>query len=371
MIAKQPIGGSPDSTAVFIDNYLPVNHLHALLETFFFAHFLIGQANSLISSCRCYISRYISLFYYKDSKVFNSDFQVEHELSIKIFYFFCRNFSLQSFRGRGKIAMFQVIEGVLLVGQDFLREVRMTKKVRSKKLKGMNFVFWLDFVWLFTFTLLFSCTMLLVGCNNQRSGAAGTSQIEKIPAEQRKAALLKTLDRKFENPDAHFELGRLYHAERLWIKAEYHYSRTISFDPAHREAQAAMVKLFFDSGDTAKAKIYADIYMKQVAGSASESFRLGFAFQKQLLDEYAMACFKQALNLAPNSAKVHRQIGYYYLSKNDKVRAEEYLKRSFQLDPLQPEVAGELGRLGVEVRIPKKIEKQTKKLDRIAEESRK
>ena len=257
----------------------------------------------------------------------------------------------------------------------------MTRKVRSKKLEAGSSVFWLqpskpnllrrcrlDLVTLFTLALLFLCTTLLVGCNSQ--GVAGSGKVERIPAEQKKAALLKTLDRKFENPQAHYELGQLYQAERLWMKAEYRYSRTISFDPAHREAQAAMVKVFFDSGDTAKAKIYADIYMNQVAGSASESFRLGFAFQKQLLDEYAFDCYMQALHLAPNSARIHRQLGYYYLSKNDKVRAEEYLKRSFQLDPVQPEVAGELGRLGVEVRIPRKTEKRTKKIDRIADESR-
>ena len=247
----------------------------------------------------------------------------------------------------------------------------MTGKDRSKKIKAGSFVFWLDSVSLFVFALLFFCTMFLVGCNSQKAEVAGAGQVKKTPAEQEKAALLKTLDRKFENPDAHFELGQLYHAERSWLKAEYHYNVALGFDPTHREAQAAMVKLFFDSGDTAKAKTYADIYMNQVVGSASGAFRLAFAFQKQLLDEYAFDCYQQALRLAPNSAKVHRQLGYYYLSKNDKVRAEEYLKRSFQLDPLQPEVAGELGRLGVEVRIPRKAEKGTKKLEKIAEESRK
>lgn len=245
----------------------------------------------------------------------------------------------------------------------------MTGKVRSKKLEAGSFVFWLDLITLFTFVSCFLCTTLLVGCTNQK--VAGSGKLKRIPSEQKKAALLKTLDRKFENPQAHYELGQLYQAERLWMKAEYHYNVALGFNPAHREAQAAMVKVFFDSGDTAKAKIYADIYMNQVAGSASEAFRLGLAFQKQLLDEYAFDCYMQALHLAPNSAKVHRQLGYYYLSKNDKVRAEEYLKRSFQLDPVQPEVAGELGRLGVEIRIPRKTEKRTKKIDRIAEESRK
>jgi hypothetical protein len=45
------------------------------------------------------------------------------------------------------------------------------------------------------------------------------------------------------------------------------------------------------------------------------------------------------------------------------------LVRSFQLNPNQPEVAGELGRLGVVVRIPRKTQKRTKRLDKIVEQS--
>ncbi|MHC4728192.1 MAG: tetratricopeptide repeat protein [Planctomycetota bacterium] len=240
----------------------------------------------------------------------------------------------------------------------------MTGKVRSRKLKAGSFVFWLDAVTVFTFALLLLCTTFFVGCNSQQD----TGSIRSVPIEQRKADLLKTIDRKFENPQAHYELGQVYQSERNWIKAEYHYNIALDFDPAHSEAQAATVKIFIESGDTAKSKTYADIYMNKAAHSASGSFRLGYAFQKQLLDEYAFDCYMQALHLAPTSAKVHKQLGYYYLSKNDKVRAEEYLKRSFQLDPVQPEVAGELGRLGVEVRIPRKVERNPKKMGKISEE---
>jgi hypothetical protein len=47
------------------------------------------------------------------------------------------------------------------------------------------------------------------------------------------------------------------------------------------------------------------------------------------------------------------------------------LSRSFQLNPNQPDVAGELGRLGVAVKIPRKTEKNTdaKKLDKMVEKS--
>ena len=237
----------------------------------------------------------------------------------------------------------------------------MTRKVKSKKsIECFAFC-------LFTFALLFSYPLLSGGCNGQKADVAGVEGVQETPAEKRKAELLKLLDRKFENPEAHFELGQLYQAERLWSKAEYHYNVALSFEPVHREAQAALVKVFLDSGDKAKSKTYADIYMSQVAGSASGLLRLGLGFQKQQLDEYALSCYQEALQLAPNSAKIHRQIGYYYLSKDDKVRAKEYFIRSFQLDPRQPDVAGELGRLGVEVRIPQKTEKQTEKTDKIVE----
>jgi tetratricopeptide (TPR) repeat protein len=217
------------------------------------------------------------------------------------------------------------------------------------------------------------CTLLFAGCGlfNKGQNAKGPQarEVEPTPAEKKKAELLKQLDRKFENPDAHFELGQLYQADGLWTQAEYHYNIALSFDPAHRAAQAAMVKVLLDSGDTAKARLSAEIYMNQVAGSAAGSLQLALGFQKQQLDEYALACYQQALYLAPNSAKINRQIGYYYLSKGDIARAKDYLTRSFQLNPNQPEVAGELGRLGVAVRIPRKVEKGTKKLDKIVEQS--
>jgi tetratricopeptide (TPR) repeat protein len=248
-------------------------------------------------------------------------------------------------------------------------EVRMARDAASNRSEVRPFAFGSYLVPVFALICLSLCAILLLGCNSSASRQAELDRIRETPAAQRKAELLKLLDRKFENPDAHFELGELYRAEGLWPKAEYHYNVALGFDPAHREAQAAMVNLFLESGETAKSKTYADIYMNQVASSASQALRLGLAFQKQLLDEYALACYQQALSLAPNSAKIHRQIGYYYLSKNDKVRATEYLSRSFQLDPKQPEVAGELGRLGVEVRIPRKTETNTKKLDKIVEQS--
>ena len=233
----------------------------------------------------------------------------------------------------------------------------MAGKIASEKLRTGGCTFGHNFISIFALALLSLCMLLLIGCTGQEARVTGVDRGRNIPLDAKKAEVLKELDRKFENPQAHFELGQIYQAEGLVQKAEYHYHVVLSFDPAHVEAQAAMVKLFFNSGNTAKGRNYANVYVKDVSGSATQSLRLAMAFQKEQLEEYALTCYQQALRLAPGSARVNRQVGFYYLGKNDKARAKEYLVRSFQLDPRQPEVAGELGRLGVEVRIPHKVEK--------------
>ena len=211
------------------------------------------------------------------------------------------------------------------------------------------------------------CTLLFAGCESRR--AKELKEIERTPAEQEKAQLLKQLDRKFEDPDGHYELGKLYQVDGLWAQAEHEYTIVLGFDPVHRRAQAARVKVLLSSGDTAGSEFSANFYMNQASTSAVGSLRLAMAFQKELMDDYALACYRQALRLAPNSAKINRQIGYYYLSKANQAMAQEYLSRSFQLNPRQPEVAGELGRLGIPVRIPRKKPKSTRKLDKIVEQS--
>ena len=232
------------------------------------------------------------------------------------------------------------------------REVTMASKIKSRgKSEIRKFSMWFDLLVFFSFSFPLLCSMLLSGCN-ENTQSTGINTVKQTSPEERKAQLLKSLDRKFENPDAHFQLGQLYHAEGNFSQAEWHYHRALNFDPVYWPAKAAMVKLYTDSGDPAKAGNIADDYINKISISATQSLELALAFQNEKLDRYAVICFQQALNLAPNSPEIHKKVGYYYLSRNDKEKAKEYFIRSFQLDPNQPEVAGELGRLGVEVRIP-------------------
>jgi len=242
----------------------------------------------------------------------------------------------------------------------------MAAEVKSKKLKTGCFAYGFGPASVLFFVLLLCCAFLFIGCGEPQVDAAAIGRQENVSRDARKAELLKLLESKFENPEAHFQLAQLYHADGLWAKAEYHYNVALSFDPAHADAKAAKVKLLLDAGDNAKSETRADDYMNQAAGSATQSLRLAMAFQKQQLEGYALDSYQQALNLAPDSAEVNKQMGFYYLTKGDKTRAKEHFIASYRSDNRQRDVAFELGRLGVELRRPETAQ-NTEEPDRIPE----
>ena len=198
--------------------------------------------------------------------------------------------------------------------------------------------------------------VMLVGCNEGNATSPGSDNAPVVTFTGKRAEMLTKLDSRFVNEDLHFELGQSYRKDGLWTQAEYHFETSLRFDPTHRDAQAAMTKLLIDSGQQTKADRCASRYIKQADYSLKETMKLGKAFQAERAEEYAFECYQQAVRLAPNSPQGHKALGRYYLNKNDEELAKQYFKQSFRLDPSQAEVAGELGRLGVIVRIPRDVE---------------
>ena len=210
--------------------------------------------------------------------------------------------------------------------------------------------------------------MIINGCGGQQKTATGEKINDKELVSQsdvKKSQLLRQLDKKYADAKTHYELGKLYHSEGQWDKAEWEYNKALAFNPVDHDAQASIVKLLVDKGDKQRSETIADMYISQASVSARHSLLLGRAFQERGLDEYALTCYLQAHNLAPNSVVINKQLGNFYLMKGDKANAEVYLRRSFELDPYQPEVAGQLGKLGVQVEVPKRpSNKDQKSIDK-------
>src|SRR4030042_4352890 len=87
--------------------------------------------------------------------------------------------------------------------------------------------------------------LITAGCNEKQKTATGEKISDKEldgKTEKQKTVLLKDLDKKYENPKAHYELGKLYHSQGMWDNAEWEYNKALAFDPMHHDAQASIVK---------------------------------------------------------------------------------------------------------------------------------
>jgi tetratricopeptide (TPR) repeat protein len=201
----------------------------------------------------------------------------------------------------------------------------------------------------------------LPGCTASMSSGGAVDSNPAVPSGKSERELLLDIERKFENPQAHYELARFYHNAREWTKAEYQYNIALGFQPSLLPAQAGLIKLYVDENEPAKAAQYANSYMRQSVHNVRDTLQLAWEFENIGLNEYALRCFRQALNEAPDSYDANKQMGLYYLSKGDTDKARQYLGRSFELNPNQPDVAGALGRLGVVVQSPQPEPQAAKK----------
>jgi tetratricopeptide (TPR) repeat protein len=180
----------------------------------------------------------------------------------------------------------------------------------------------------------------VVGCKSPQPVGPETEQ-----------TLLQQINLKFESPDAHYKLAKLYHARQLWVKAEYEYTIAMGFAPLNKLPDAGLVKLYEDWGRKENAQAAAENSMHSCF-TDEDLVMLAKAFQKEGLLKYAESCYEYALTAAKNKGGIYKEMGYYFLAIGDKVRAEEAFRKSLDIRPYQPDVSAELGRMGVKVIAP-------------------
>ena len=207
-------------------------------------------------------------------------------------------------------------------------------------------------------TVMFTLSVSFIGCDgfNKKDD---TKMINESAVVNQTTELLEKIDRNYTDWQAHYELGGIYKANGLYEKAYHEFNVANGFAPVNRNIQAAMVKSQILMGKESKGIVTAEGFINQTREHAEESLLLGRAFQKEDLDSLALNCYQNSLRLAPESPALHKQMGYYYLKNNNKSRAEEYFRKSFQLDPYQVDVSEQLGKMGVIVKVPTEPKKES------------
>ncbi len=176
-----------------------------------------------------------------------------------------------------------------------------------------------------------------------------------LSPEQQKQKLYDQIEAKYEVPRAHYQLGLLYRNERNFDRAAYHFNTSAEFLPLNWPAQAALVRAYRDDNKPDRAGQASAKWIQRTT-TADQAISLARAFETEQLPTAALQSYERAMSLAPQSPAVYKQLGYYYLRRNDKVNAEKQFRRSFELDPYQADVSAELGKMGVIVQSPRKNE---------------
>ena len=200
----------------------------------------------------------------------------------------------------------------------------------------------------FVACVLVGIGVALAGCD---APSAETSAARPMADQER--FLLSLVERSFQDPEAHYQLGEYYHSEGRWDKAQYHLNLALSFAPAFRKAQVALIRTLLDKGDRQAADRTVSTFLKQLSNSPLDTVSLAKAFASGGLDQYALACFDEGTKVTPGSGLAFKELGLYWLGKNDTAKAKQYLIHSFELDPSQPEVGSALGQLGMVVEVPR------------------
>jgi len=190
---------------------------------------------------------------------------------------------------------------------------------------------------------------VLAGCRTP-SNPSRNRAMDTIPDKE--SYLLSELKTRYQNAEAHCELGRYYLNQGSMDKAKFHLETALGFDSALRPAQAAYIRLTSElEGEMAGQRLCAE-YQRPLLSSVPEMIKLANALGDEGLDTLSLSCFQRILSIQPNSAEAHRQLGYFYLARKDNEKAKLHFSRSFEANPNQPDVAGELGRMGVTIETP-------------------
>jgi len=190
---------------------------------------------------------------------------------------------------------------------------------------------------------------LMTGCQP----APVNDPLAGLSPDQQKQKLFEQFEARYGTPMAHYKLGQIYETEGELRRAGYHYENAADFKPYFWAAQAASVKAYQDAKFPDKVARLEDKWAT-MAAHADDCLSLAKAYELVGLTAPAKAVYAKAEKVAPKSAKVFKASGYFYLANKDKAIAEAKFRRSFELDPYQPDVSAELGKMGVIVQSPRK-----------------
>lgn len=204
---------------------------------------------------------------------------------------------------------------------------------------------------------LLAVLLLLIcvaGCGVDAVRMNQQAQIYMNHGEYEKAEeiLVNSFDTDHENPASHYWLGRCYEQMGFQEKAIYQYGLAIRFTPSLDVAQMAYIKLLYQNGQIEEATQAALNYLEHKDEPARDLVFIAESFTADQMPDLAIMSYRQAQKNEPDNPWPWIKMAEFYLAQQQKPQAVDALKQAFQIDPVYPDLARQLGAHGYRVNIP-------------------
>ncbi len=203
--------------------------------------------------------------------------------------------------------------------------------------------------------------LVLSGCSESvKLSNQGQALVKYGQFPQAQEKLTQSLNYDYENAEAHYWLGRCYHAEGKIEKAIYQYSLAVRFVPSKDVYQVTYIKSLYNNGQKNEAFEAAQTFLrltKKDPTYTQDKIVLAQHFaQSGMLDLAMMTCDYATVQDPGNASPVVAKADLYFKSGQKQVGVET-LREAFRIDPYFPGLASRLGTHGLRVNIPQSDQK--------------
>lgn len=129
--------------------------------------------------------------------------------------------------------------------------------------------------------------------------------------------------------EAYLNLGYIYRQKKDWTAAETAYKKALEIRPTLTDANAGLINVYQESGQTEKAAALAS----SAEGDAKVQFSVGVSALNSGKYDEALAAFQKAATADPNNADTYYYIGTIFVGQNKIPEARSSLEKYLEMNP--------------------------------------
>lgn len=146
-----------------------------------------------------------------------------------------------------------------------------------------------------------------------------------------------------QNADVYFNLGKSLKLKELLTEAEAAFRTAISIQPSYTSAWLSLMSIFANRYDLEQAREVGEAACKACGPVCDLYLSLGAVYRRSNLNDEAIACYEQALQLQPKNVDALARLASFCFMGYRFAEGTEYLQRAINVEPESVHVLNAIG----------------------------